>query len=169
MFETTSVSDPWDPYVFGPPGSGSISTRYGSGSFYNLLVYFLVFIFEKWCKRTVTKIAGSGSVNQSIVRIRTKTSRIWNTGVESIFYKYFLRNSFFPKILFPRLDEHKSSTQCRDMNYIILNFKNLQIVGKEVWHYISFRTWRIFSSRCGTSLDEARSRPTFSLRWALWD
>jgi hypothetical protein len=37
----TSVADPnpapdtQDPYVFGPPGSGSISTRYGSGSFYN--------------------------------------------------------------------------------------------------------------------------------------
>jgi hypothetical protein len=32
-----SVADPepHDPYVFGPPGSGSISTRYGSGSFYN--------------------------------------------------------------------------------------------------------------------------------------
>ncbi len=29
--------DPEDPYVFGLPGSGSrsISTRYGSGSFYN--------------------------------------------------------------------------------------------------------------------------------------
>jgi hypothetical protein len=29
--------DPQDPYVFGPPGSRSISTRYGSGSgsFYN--------------------------------------------------------------------------------------------------------------------------------------
>jgi|LakMenE01Jun11ns_1017448.scaffolds.fasta_scaffold8607414_1 hypothetical protein len=27
--------DPLDPHVFGPPGSGSISQRYGSGSFYN--------------------------------------------------------------------------------------------------------------------------------------
>ncbi len=27
--------DPQDPYVFGLPGSGSISTRYGFGSFYN--------------------------------------------------------------------------------------------------------------------------------------
>jgi magnesium-transporting ATPase (P-type) len=26
--------DPLDPHVFGPPGSGSISQRYGSGSFY---------------------------------------------------------------------------------------------------------------------------------------
>ncbi len=25
--------DPQDPHVFGPPGSGSISQRYGSGSF----------------------------------------------------------------------------------------------------------------------------------------
>ncbi len=31
----TSVADPEDPNVFGPPGSGSISTRYRSGSFYN--------------------------------------------------------------------------------------------------------------------------------------
>ncbi len=36
----TSVPDPNpdpgspDPHVFGPPGSGSISQRYGSGSFY---------------------------------------------------------------------------------------------------------------------------------------
>jgi hypothetical protein len=29
-------SDPPDPHVFGPPGSGSISQRYGSGSFYHL-------------------------------------------------------------------------------------------------------------------------------------
>ncbi len=28
----SSVGDP-DPHVFGPPGSGSISQRYGSGSF----------------------------------------------------------------------------------------------------------------------------------------
>jgi hypothetical protein len=27
--------DTLDPYVFGPPGSGSISQRYGSGSFYH--------------------------------------------------------------------------------------------------------------------------------------
>jgi hypothetical protein len=36
---TVAAPDPQDPYVFGPPGSGSrsISTRYesGSGSFYN--------------------------------------------------------------------------------------------------------------------------------------
>jgi hypothetical protein len=32
-----SVADPDtpDPHVFGPPGSGSISQRYGSGSFYH--------------------------------------------------------------------------------------------------------------------------------------
>jgi hypothetical protein len=30
-FLVTSVADP-DPRVFGPPGSGSISQRYGSGS-----------------------------------------------------------------------------------------------------------------------------------------
>ena len=29
-----SVPDP-DPHVFGPPGSGSTSQRYGSGSFYH--------------------------------------------------------------------------------------------------------------------------------------
>ncbi len=27
--------DPGNPYVFGPPGSGSFSKRYGSGSFYH--------------------------------------------------------------------------------------------------------------------------------------
>jgi hypothetical protein len=39
LFEVPSngVADPnpSDPYVFGPPGSGSISQRYGSGSFYH--------------------------------------------------------------------------------------------------------------------------------------
>ncbi len=31
--QAISVADPDDPYVFGPPGSGSVSQRYGSGSF----------------------------------------------------------------------------------------------------------------------------------------
>jgi hypothetical protein len=59
MLETTSVADP---YVFGPPGSGSNSQRYGSGSgsgtFYHQAKIvkilsktfnslFLLFIFEK--------------------------------------------------------------------------------------------------------------------------
>ncbi len=30
---SSSVADP-DPHIFGPPGSGSTSQRYGSGSFY---------------------------------------------------------------------------------------------------------------------------------------
>jgi hypothetical protein len=67
--------DPPDPHVFGPPGSGSISTcqRYGSrsgscsGSFYHhakivrkpwFLLFcdsFLLFIFEKRCKCTFKK------------------------------------------------------------------------------------------------------------------
>jgi hypothetical protein len=36
-FVVSSVADPGpsDPYVFGPPGSGSICQRYGSGSFYH--------------------------------------------------------------------------------------------------------------------------------------
>jgi hypothetical protein len=33
-YVSVSVADP-DLYVFGPPGSGSISTRYGSGSFHH--------------------------------------------------------------------------------------------------------------------------------------
>jgi hypothetical protein len=37
MFVCDSVPDPDppDPHVFGPPGSGSTSQRYGSGSFYH--------------------------------------------------------------------------------------------------------------------------------------
>jgi hypothetical protein len=68
------VADPdsSDPYVFGPPGSGSgpINQRYGSGSgsFYHqakivrktliptvLWLLFWLFIFEKWCKCTFKK------------------------------------------------------------------------------------------------------------------
>ncbi len=110
---TTSVGDPdqnpdpdpTDPHIFGPPGSGSISQRYGirirllirirnllscKNSKKNLDSYYFVilfdfFIFEKWCKctlksnvqkncvkisfllaswRSLTKIAGSGSISQ---------------------------------------------------------------------------------------------------------
>jgi hypothetical protein len=64
-------TDPSDPYVFRPPGSGSgfISQRYGSGSgsFYHqskivrktlILLFcdfFLTFYFEKLCKCTFKK------------------------------------------------------------------------------------------------------------------
>jgi hypothetical protein len=34
LLALSSVADP-DPYVFGPPGSGSVSTMYGSRSFYH--------------------------------------------------------------------------------------------------------------------------------------
>jgi hypothetical protein len=36
-------SDPQDPHVFGPPGSGSTSQRYGSGSF-----PFLIKVLSGW-------------------------------------------------------------------------------------------------------------------------
>ncbi len=66
---TSSVADlDPDPYVFGPPGSGSISQRNGSGSwfFYHQakivrktlipsVLWLLTFIFEKWCKCTFKK------------------------------------------------------------------------------------------------------------------
>ncbi len=35
MNNSVADPDPPDPHVFGPPGSGSISQRYGSGSFYH--------------------------------------------------------------------------------------------------------------------------------------
>jgi hypothetical protein len=65
--DSTSVpdSDPPDPHVFGPPGSGSTSQSYGSGSFYlqakiNFDSYcfvtsFRLFIFEKLCRCTFKK------------------------------------------------------------------------------------------------------------------
>ncbi len=81
--------NPEDPYVFGPPGSGSIRTRYGfgSGSFNhqaklvrNTLIptlFWLLYDFlsvknyvnvasksNKPSWRSLTKIAGSGSVSQ---------------------------------------------------------------------------------------------------------
>jgi hypothetical protein len=33
LYNSVGNPDPQDPHVFGPPGSGSISQRYGSGSF----------------------------------------------------------------------------------------------------------------------------------------
>ncbi len=57
--------DPPDPHVFGPPGSGSISQRYGSGSFYHHAkivrqtliptIFWLFLTFEKWCKCSFKK------------------------------------------------------------------------------------------------------------------
>jgi hypothetical protein len=35
VFCSVPDTDPPDPHVYGPPGSGSISQRYGSGSFYH--------------------------------------------------------------------------------------------------------------------------------------
>ncbi len=85
---TSSVPYPWhfgvdpdpdlpDPHVFGLPGSGSISQRYGSGagsgSFHHhakivrktliptILWLFLAFIFEKWCMCTFKKVNDENS------------------------------------------------------------------------------------------------------------
>jgi hypothetical protein len=89
----TSVPDPDppDPHVFGPPGSGSTSQRYRSGSFYHnakivrktfipttlrlFLIFYLTksniqkklcykisFLLASW--RSMTKITGSGSISQ---------------------------------------------------------------------------------------------------------
>ncbi len=68
---STVVHSVPDPHVFGPPGSGSISQRCVSGSFYHpsivkkivrttlILTVFVtsfdLFIFEKWCKCTFKK------------------------------------------------------------------------------------------------------------------
>ncbi len=57
---------PSDPYVFGPPGSGSesVSQRYGSGSFYHqakivrktlIPTVLWLLIFDKWCKCILNK------------------------------------------------------------------------------------------------------------------
>jgi hypothetical protein len=83
IFRSTGISvadpnpdpDPLDPHVFGPPGSGSTSQRYGSGSgscsgsgsvyhhakivrktlIPTTLWLFWLFIFEKWCKCSFKK------------------------------------------------------------------------------------------------------------------
>ncbi len=61
MFVRTSVADP-DPYVFGPPGSGSVSQRYGSGSFHHQ---------AKIVRKTLKKFfVGSLKVSDENSRIR---------------------------------------------------------------------------------------------------
>ncbi len=58
FFVWISVADPDpepDTYVFGPPGSGSICTSYGSRAFYHQAKIWF-FIFEKWCKCTFKKL-----------------------------------------------------------------------------------------------------------------
>jgi hypothetical protein len=67
VLHSVANPDP-DPYVFGPPGSGSVSQRYGSGSLYHqvkivrktliptvLWLFLLLFNFEKRCKWTFKK------------------------------------------------------------------------------------------------------------------
>jgi hypothetical protein len=93
---------PQDPYVFGPPGSksGSVSTRYGSGSgsFYNQakLVFkknlnsycFLTslwLVIEKLCKFSfnlvvILKVTGGNTR----IRSRTRYSEVWIRGSVSL-------------------------------------------------------------------------------------
>ncbi len=109
---------PPDPYVFGPPGS--ISQRYliririwiwnllsslSKNSTKNLDSYLLnvpsksnkqknfwgkiSFLLASW--RSMTKIAGSGSISQRLgspvrIRIHTKMSWIWNTSLDAVPY-----------------------------------------------------------------------------------
>ncbi len=87
--QKVSVADP-DPSVSGPPGSGSVSRRYGSWSFYHqakivrktlistVLWYLYDFYLWKWCRklkrkknllpprRSLTKITGSGVGSGSV-------------------------------------------------------------------------------------------------------
>jgi hypothetical protein len=58
-------------YVFGPPGSGSISQRHGSGSFYHRAK-----IVRKALIPTVPLVIST----DPRIRIRIKMSRIRNTG-----------------------------------------------------------------------------------------
>ncbi len=52
--EHSRVADP-DPYVFGPPGSGPVSQRYGSGSFYNQAKIVTKTLIPTVLKNYVTK------------------------------------------------------------------------------------------------------------------
>ncbi len=97
----------WVYGFFGPPGpgSGSISQKYGSGSFWSSFYHkakivrktsFELFIFEKWCKCTFRKLffkisfVGGLNVNDENsririqIRIRTKMSWIRNTASRTI-------------------------------------------------------------------------------------
>jgi hypothetical protein len=42
-----SVPDPYDPYVFGPPGSGSVSHKYGCGSSSGSFPFFIKVLSAK--------------------------------------------------------------------------------------------------------------------------
>jgi hypothetical protein len=95
----TSVPDPNpDPHVFGPPGSGSISQRYGSGSGYGsgsfshqakiirktliptICDFFWNFYLLKWCKcnskSNKQKIFCSNLVFVGIVKVNDENRRI---------------------------------------------------------------------------------------------
>ncbi len=82
----------WRLLFFGPPGSGSVSKRYGSFNHQAKIVSkpLWLFIFEKWCQctpsisknpswRSLTKIARSGSgfiVTGEDPRIRIRTKNV---------------------------------------------------------------------------------------------
>ncbi len=72
----TSVRDP-DPHVFGPPGSGSISQRYGSGSGYGSFPYLINY---KCLERTEIMLAKQNfntKVKKKIKFLRLKIMCLW--------------------------------------------------------------------------------------------
>ncbi len=92
--ERNSVADP-DPYVFAPPGSGSISQRYGSGSFCHqarivritliptvlwLLYDFLLKMMEMYLQKVISKITyvavSKFTYENILIRSRIRSSEV---------------------------------------------------------------------------------------------
>ncbi len=104
LFNTVADPDPSDPYVFGPPGSGSSSQRYGSGSrsFYHhtkivkkswFCLPFLWLLFDFLSVKTIVNVPSKSNKQKNLgknlllVRILSATdekSRIQIQGSGSV-------------------------------------------------------------------------------------
>jgi hypothetical protein len=79
-FSSVPDPDPPDPHVFGPPGSGSISQRYGSGSFHHQAKIVRKILIPAYCFVTSFELFIFGTDPRIRIRIHTKMSWIRNTG-----------------------------------------------------------------------------------------
>jgi hypothetical protein len=87
------VADP-DPYVFGPPGSGSVSHRYGSGSF-SLLFGQLTLISTSVADPDPYVFGPSGSVNH-----RNGSGSFYNQAKIVFFFQAkIVRKTLIPTVL----------------------------------------------------------------------
>ncbi len=108
--------DPSDPYVFGPPGSGSVNQRYGSGSgfFYHeakivskTLVLFCAVLWNRNRNRRNRNFLTSGTGTVTCLKVGTGTVINYGSGTWTrhkimyliSFIKHFFSFTFYQKFV----------------------------------------------------------------------